>query len=121
MQTKKHGPFPRGNLYIRNPFFITPFPLMQQQAAPNRDYSSISPSAKMLLLLKGHTTLPFVRKTAELVILPEKYDAGNPPDDIITKVRMLHFEERYKTIDSLLEAGDVKNSTLCIFTVNIKL
>lgn len=90
-------------------FSFTPFPLMQQQAAPNRDYSSISPSAKMLTLLKGHTTIPYARETAELMLQPEKYNAGYPPDDIVTKVRMLHFEERYKTIDNLLEAEDVKN------------
>lgn len=32
-----------------------------------RDYSSISPSAKMLLLTKGLTTIPFVADAAKLI------------------------------------------------------
>jgi O-methyltransferase involved in polyketide biosynthesis len=82
---------------------------MQQPTPNNRDYSTISPSAKMLLLLKGHTTLPFARETAELVTQPEKYDAGNPPGDMVTRVRLLHFEERYTTIDGLLQTADATN------------
>ncbi len=79
------------------------------QQSPDRNYNTITPSAKMLLLLKGHTTLPYARQAAELVSLPEKYEAGIPGHDIVPLVRMLHFEERYLGIDQLLADIEPKN------------
>jgi hypothetical protein len=37
-----------------------------EQLINNRDFSSISPSAKWLLLLKGYTNIPFAREVAEM-------------------------------------------------------
>ena len=39
----------------------------------HRDFSSISHSAKWLLFMKGHTTIPFAREAAELLEYPNKY------------------------------------------------
>lgn len=74
-----------------------------------RDYSSISPSAKVLLLLKGRTTIPFAREVASLVATDH---SDLPPMDEQTPYfwgRMVHFENRYRSIDQLLEGLPVKN------------
>ena len=39
---------------------------MEQINLNNRNYNTISPSAKSILLMKGHTNIPFARQTAEL-------------------------------------------------------
>jgi hypothetical protein len=44
-----------------------------EQMINNRDFSSISPSARWLLLAKGYTNIPFARETAELLEYPNKY------------------------------------------------
>lgn len=44
-----------------------------EQIFVNRDFSSISPSAKWLLLWKGYTNIPFAREVAELLEYPNKY------------------------------------------------
>jgi hypothetical protein len=41
-----------------------------EQTIINRDFSSVSPSAKWLLLMKGHTNIPYARETAELLEYP---------------------------------------------------
>lgn len=72
-----------------------------------RDYSSISPSAKSLLLLKGHTDIPFAREAAAF------YNQSFVPDFSNTEfgfwARVLHFESRYKSINQLMEDIDVPN------------
>ena len=74
-----------------------------------RDYSSISPSAKQLLLLKGFTGIPFARQAAELMLHPKKYIADLDAMDFGFKARLMHFESRYRSIDQLLEGLSVKN------------
>lgn len=37
-----------------------------------QSFDTISPSAKALLLLKGHTNIPFARQAAEIISRPEK-------------------------------------------------
>ncbi|MBS1656068.1 MAG: class I SAM-dependent methyltransferase, partial [Bacteroidetes bacterium] len=81
---------------------------MDQQAG-NRDYSSISPSAKSLLLMKGYTHIPFARQAAELIVSPEKYIPDHSRTDLTFWARTLHFENRYFSIDNLLEDLDSKN------------
>jgi len=44
-----------------------------EQMINNRDFSSISPSAKWLLLWKGYTNIPFAREAAELLEYHDKY------------------------------------------------
>jgi len=69
-----------------------------------RDYSTISPSARQLLLVKAQTSLPFARQAAELVFGSEAVEvaardaAGNPG----AGPRRRHFELRARSIDQLL-------------------
>ena len=67
-----------------------------------RDFQLISPSAKALLFLKGITNIPFVRTAAELVSLPDKYEPEFRNKDIAFWKRVVHFEERYWSVDQLL-------------------
>jgi O-methyltransferase involved in polyketide biosynthesis len=75
----------------------------------NRNFSSISPSAKSLLLLKGHTNIPFARPTADLLMFPEKFTPDFNKMDLTFWARVLHFETRYWSIDQLLEKLTVNN------------
>lgn len=74
-----------------------------------REFSSISPSAKSLLLMKGHTNIPFARQTAELIIHPEYYKPDFENRDFSFWARTLHFENRYLSIDDLLSDLTIKN------------
>ncbi|WP_183578194.1 hypothetical protein HDF18_09880 [Mucilaginibacter sp. X5P1] len=75
----------------------------------NRDYSSISPSAKALLLLKGLTSIPFAREAAGLMVSPEIYKPDYENTEIGFWARLLHFESRYQSIDQLLSDLPAKN------------
>ncbi|XZF15125.1 hypothetical protein ACTHGU_03240 [Chitinophagaceae bacterium MMS25-I14] len=68
----------------------------------NREYSSISPSAKSLLFLKGHTDIPFVREAAVLAAMPEAYAPDYNKKDFAFWARVVHFESRYHSINQLL-------------------
>lgn len=73
---------------------------------PVRDYSSISPSARALLLVKAQTTLPFAREAAELLFGEEALEAARR--ETASKpgagLRVQHFEARARSIDAALEA-----------------
>jgi hypothetical protein len=75
-------------------------------AAASQDYSSISPSAYALLLMKGDTDIPFAREAAGMLkAATGDQDKGLPkfgsnPIDYWTRV--MHFESRYWSIDQLL-------------------
>lgn len=75
----------------------------------NRDYSTISPSAKALLYLKGLTSIPFAKAAAEQMMLPDKYEPDFSLRDFGFWARVVHFESRYWSIDHLLADIDVKN------------
>ncbi|MGD0757060.1 MAG: class I SAM-dependent methyltransferase [Bacteroidales bacterium] len=75
----------------------------------NRNFNSISPSAKSLLLLKGHTNIPFARQTAELLLSPNKFSPDFKNKDMTFWARTVHFENRYRSIDHLLEDLSVRN------------
>jgi len=77
--------------------------------ANNRDYSTISPSAKALLYLKGLTSIPFAKTAAEQMMLPDKYDPDFSIRDFGFWARVVHFESRYWSIDHLLEDIEVNN------------
>lgn len=70
-----------------------------------RDFSSISPSAKALLLVKAQTALPFARRAAELlwgasaVQQAERETASTPG----AAGRREHFEQRSRSIDAAIE------------------
>jgi O-methyltransferase involved in polyketide biosynthesis len=83
--------------------------MSEQENITNRSFSSISPSAKSLLLLKGQTNIPFAKETAELLVFPEKYEPDLQSKDLTLWARTLHFENRYWSIDQLLEDLSVNN------------
>ncbi|MGN6568915.1 MAG: hypothetical protein ACTHJ0_13225, partial [Flavipsychrobacter sp.] len=74
-----------------------------------QSFDTISPSAKALLLLKGHTDIPFARQAAELISRPEKYEPDFDKKDFGFWARVLHFEMRYQSINNLLADLQVKN------------
>ena len=82
---------------------------MKNSPITNRDFNSISPSAVSLILMKGLTDIPFARKTAELISLPEKYNPDFSNKDSTFWARLLHFETRYWSINKLLSELPITN------------
>jgi O-methyltransferase involved in polyketide biosynthesis len=80
-----------------------------EQINIHKDYSSISPSAKWLLLLKGYTNIPFAREVAELLEYPNKYIPDYRKRDFSFWAGVFHFESRYWSIDHLLKDLPIKN------------
>ncbi|MBF9220305.1 class I SAM-dependent methyltransferase [Hymenobacter ruricola] len=74
-----------------------------------KDYSSISPSAKSLLLLKGHTNIPYAREMAALMQGAEVFDLDFEAKDFWFWMRVVHFELRYWSIDQLLQQAGHPN------------
>ena len=74
-----------------------------------RNYNTISPSAKSLLLMKGYTNIPYAKQTAALMKGPEIFDLNFDDEDLWFWVRVMHFENRYWTIDQLLQQTDSVN------------
>lgn len=75
----------------------------------DRDYSSISPSAKSLLLMKGYTNIPYAKQIAALMQGPEAFGINFNEKDFGFWIRVMHFESRYWSIDQLLKQTDSKN------------
>ena len=75
----------------------------------DRNFNTISPSAKSLLLLKGFTNIPFAREAAGLLTYPEPYRPDFEIKDIKFWAKITHFESRYWSIDQLLSGIPVKN------------
>lgn len=75
-----------------------------------RDYTTISPSATGLLLAKGLTQIPFAREAAELIWGKLGYEqmAQKAATPLFLK-RLVHFENRYWTVDELLLQTGIKN------------
>lgn len=76
---------------------------------PPKDYSSISPSAKSLLLLKGYTNIPYAKETAAFMQGSEVFGLDFEAQDFWFWMRVVHFELRYWSIDQLLRQTDNKN------------
>ncbi|MEO8947897.1 MAG: class I SAM-dependent methyltransferase [Mucilaginibacter sp.] len=74
-----------------------------------RDYSSISPSAYSLVLVKGLTKIPFMRRAAEQMLKPQPYVPDFTINDFAFWARVVHFESRYWSIDQLLTDIPAKN------------
>jgi O-methyltransferase involved in polyketide biosynthesis len=76
---------------------------VKEASGSARDYSSISPSALSLLLMKAQTSLPFARQAAELI-----YGRAAPADLAETMKgggatrNLKHFQKRYRSLDTLL-------------------
>lgn len=75
----------------------------------DRDFSTISPSAKSIILMRGYTDIPFARQTAELISYPEEFKPDYENKDFMFWARTLHFESRYLSIEQLLKDILVKN------------
>jgi len=76
----------------------------------NRDYSSISPSAKSLLLAKSLTNIPFVADAVKLIYGNDALEKLYHKDfDEVFLKRLVHFESRYLSLDSLLFASGSLN------------
>lgn len=74
-----------------------------------RDFNTISPSAKSIVLMRGYTNIPFARQTAELISGQEKFTPDFNKDDFSFWARTMHFESRYFSIDHLLEDLPITN------------
>lgn len=74
-----------------------------------KDYSSISPSAKSLLIIKGLTNIPYAKEAAAL--MPQRSDSvlDTTSRDTAFWGRVTHFEIRYWSIDQLLAGTGVTN------------
>lgn len=68
----------------------------------SRDFSTISPSARALLLLKGATDIPFAREAAALISPGAEQTPYDSIKDVDFWTAVVHFEKRYKSIDQLL-------------------
>jgi O-methyltransferase involved in polyketide biosynthesis len=75
----------------------------------DRNFNTISPSAKSLLFMKGHTTIPFARQTAELIGFPDKFIPDFNKKSMTFWARTMHFENRYRSVDQLLADLEIKN------------
>jgi O-methyltransferase involved in polyketide biosynthesis len=80
-----------------------------EQMNNTRDFSSISPSAKWLLLLKGYTNIPFAREAAEMLEYPNKYIPDFKRRDYTFWASTIGLENRYWSIDQLLNDLKIKN------------
>ncbi len=74
-----------------------------------KDFSSVSPSAKSLLLMKDYTNIPYAKQTAALMQGPEAFDLDFDNKDFWFWIRVMHFESRYWSIDQLLQQTNHKN------------
>jgi len=81
----------------------------EEPLSKDRDYSSISPSARSLLSLKGFTDIPFALEAAKLISRPDHYQPDFSIKDLAFWARVLHFESRYKSINQLLAGLPIQN------------
>jgi O-methyltransferase involved in polyketide biosynthesis len=73
----------------------------------SRDYTTISPSARSLLVMRARTELPFARRAAERLLgeaaVSEEIARLSAMQG--NELRLRHFEARYRSIDTLLADG----------------
>lgn len=68
-----------------------------------RDFNTISPSAGVLLMMKALTDIPFAKDTAAMVGDLEAFtQTARENRSRVLMGRIIHFENRYKTIDLAL-------------------
>jgi O-methyltransferase involved in polyketide biosynthesis len=80
-----------------------------EQMIINKDFTSISPSAKWMILWKGHTNIPFAREVAELLEYPNQYIPDFRKRDFTFWASTLGLENRYWSINQLLNDLTIKN------------
>src|SRR4051794_37343161 len=76
-----------------------------------RDYSTISPSALSLLLMKSGSSIAFAKQAATLL-----WKDGRVPDELADAMteenarrRLRHFENRYRSLDNLISQASCPN------------
>ena len=69
----------------------------------DKDFSSVSPSAWLLLKMKAETTIPYAREALQWLPQPEKVLHLSKEKNLMYWARVLHFEERYHAIGHLVE------------------
>jgi hypothetical protein len=80
-----------------------------EQMDSKRDFSSVSQSARWMILWKGHTNIPFAREVAELLEYPNKYIPDFNKRDFTFWASTLGLERRYWSINQLLNDLTIKN------------
>ena len=73
-----------------------------------KDYSKISPSARALMLFKAHTAIPYALEAAQ-VLFGSNFREGMPELDFGFWASVVHFENRYESINALVKEVDNKN------------
>ena len=74
-----------------------------------RNFTTISPTAKSLLRMKGYTRLPFAAQVAGLAMRPVRFEPDFHNKDFMFWTRVFHFEARYKSVDTLMQDLSIKN------------
>jgi hypothetical protein len=74
-----------------------------------KDYTTISPSAASLLVMKGYTGIPYAKQMAALLAGTDTYTRETGEKDFTFRARALHFERRYFSIDSLMKGLQISN------------
>lgn len=74
-----------------------------------KDFSTVSPSAKSLLLMKAYTNIPYAKEAAELLQGPEVFGLNFDQKDFWFWIRVMHFESRYRSIDQLMQQTENGN------------
>ena len=82
---------------------------MKENLETERNYSTISQSAKSLLFMKGHTNIPYAREVAEFLEYPNKYVQDFKKKDFTFWASTLGLERRYWSINELLNDLAIKN------------
>jgi hypothetical protein len=77
----------------------------------SKNYSTISPSAAWLARLKSHTSIPFAKQAADILFAGDKTPPPvlNEADRIAIFKWMIHFENRYRTVEQLLTGSNPQN------------
>ena len=81
---------------------------MEQQTF-QRNFTSVSPSARWMMLWKGYTDIPYAREVAELLEYPNPYVPDFKRRDYTFWASTLGLEGRYRSIDLLLNELDSPN------------
>ncbi len=79
----------------------------EQKISATHRYASISPSAKSLLLMKSLTDIPYARQAAKIMMGPFDPEAAGKGAGFFA--RLVHFENRYWSIDQLLSGLNITN------------
>src|SRR5579863_73855 len=69
----------------------------------DKDFASVSPSAWLLLQMKAETAIPYASEAVNWLPQPENVIQLSKGKDFMYWARVLHFEERYQSINRLLD------------------